>query len=54
MSITPVSGLKMREAGGEKGLLGLCAQDIAENGDTVGGLKCVKGKGECWLRAGAG
>jgi hypothetical protein len=54
MSITPVSGLKMREAGSEKGLSDPCAQDIAKNCDTVGGLRCVQGKGEGWLRDGTG
>ena len=54
MSITPVSGLKMREGGCEKGLLDPCAQDVPNNGDTVGGLRCVKGEGECWLGDGAG
>ena len=50
MSITPVSGLKMREGGCEKGLLDPCAQDIPNNGDTVGGLRGVQREGECWLR----
>ena len=41
MSITPVSGLKMRAAGCEKGLPDPCAQDIPNHCDTVGGLRCV-------------
>ena len=49
-SITPVSGLKMRGAGCEKGLPGLCAQDIPKNCGTVGNLRWMKTKGECWLR----
>ena len=37
-----------------KGLSDPCAQDIPNNCDTVGGLRRVKSKGECWLRDGAG
>lgn len=37
-----------------KGLSDPCAQDIPNNCDTVGGLRRVKSKGECWLRDGPG
>ncbi len=54
MSITPVSGLKMRAADCEKGLTDRCAQDIPNLCDTVGGLRCVTDKEECRLGDGAG
>jgi hypothetical protein len=54
MSITPVSALKMRRAGCEKGLPDPCAPDLRKDCDTVGALRCVKGKPECWLRNGVG
>ena len=45
MSITPVSALKMRRACCEKGLPDPCAPDLRKDCDTVGALRCVKGKG---------
>ena len=47
-STTPISGLNMRGAGCEKGLPGLCAQDIPKESDAGAGHRWVKTKGECW------
>ena len=58
MSISPVSGRPNEGAGCEKGHFGSCARlahgIFPRNPTPWGAVRCVKAKGECWLRGGAG